>query len=240
MVCGPALARDALGTVQSFAFKWTLGYRSVTSDRMRRLEPGARILLVRPSLDLREATLSGVNEVVPEWSAKAQDNLVNAISHHFEDRGMMLMTVNFDGNSDPQIDQMLKLNAAVTNSISKYTNLGGGRLPSKAGFDWTLGEDVSVLCGSLPPRERQRVQYILFVSGSGSYPTARKIALSSASLLVGGLPNLGSQQLIATLVDARTGQVVWFEQREVALGKDLRTPEGAEDFVDLLVRRLPL
>jgi len=62
-----------------------------------------------------------------------------------------------------------------------------------------------------------------------------------AGLATGQLVDIGGgrQVAVATLVDLRTGQVVWFNLMARQTG-DLRTPQGTADTVDELLEDLPL
>jgi uncharacterized 2Fe-2S/4Fe-4S cluster protein (DUF4445 family) len=51
---------------------------------------------------------------------------------------------------------------------------------------------------------------------------------------------LGSQQIFASLVDLRTGQVVWFNVATAGPQADIRTPEGANLLVKDLLKGVPL
>jgi hypothetical protein len=54
-----------------------------------------------------------------------------------------------------------------------------------------------------------------------------------------GVP-LGGQYAYASLVDLRTGNVIWFNTVIAAPGQDMRDPEGAQSLVGVLMRGAPL
>jgi len=54
-----------------------------------------------------------------------------------------------------------------------------------------------------------------------------------------GVP-LGGQQAFASLVDLRTGNVIWFNVAQAAPSEDMRQAEGATGFVNRLMRDAPL
>ncbi len=54
-----------------------------------------------------------------------------------------------------------------------------------------------------------------------------------------GIP-LGSQQAFTSLVDLRTGQVIWFNMAIAGPQADMRNPEGATSLVSSLLEDAPL
>src|SRR5690606_6310794 len=106
-------------------------------------------------------------------------------------------------------------------------------------LDWTLGEGVAEL------REATGADYALFSYIRDSYTSEGRAALRVlgvlAGLATGQLVDIGGgrQVAVATLVDLRTGQVVWFNLMARQTG-DLRTPQGTADTVDELLEDLPL
>jgi hypothetical protein len=58
--------------------------------------------------------------------------------------------------------------------------------------------------------------------------------------LLGGPIITGSQRVTGTLVDLKTGQVVWYQWGIVGSGADIRTPEGAVEEIAKLFKDLPL
>jgi hypothetical protein len=51
---------------------------------------------------------------------------------------------------------------------------------------------------------------------------------------------LGGQVAYASLVDLRTGNVIWFNTMIAAPNQDMRDPEGAQSLVQTLMRGAPL
>ncbi len=51
---------------------------------------------------------------------------------------------------------------------------------------------------------------------------------------------MGGQVITGSLVDLKTGQIVWYQTMGVPSGTDIRTPEGAGEAVNILFKKLPL
>ena len=122
----------------------------------------------------------------------------------------------------------------VGRSIQAFS-YGYIKLPSKRGpFDWTLGEGARALQPS------DDVRYALFVTGRGSFASAGRKTASVAAALLGVSMPLGHQAVFASLVDLRTGQVVWFNVARLGADTDIRTAEGARTLAAALMKGAPL
>jgi hypothetical protein len=137
--------------------------------------------------------------------------------------------------SDTRLGQILRLNEAVSISILAYTS-PGNQLATKRGkkLDWTLGPGVEEL------RKATGADYALFTYVRDSYTSAGRKALRVVGLLLLGGDIGGGRQIgVTTLVDLRTGQVVWFNFLAKQTG-DLRDPAGAQKTAENMLRGIPL
>jgi hypothetical protein len=107
-------------------------------------------------------------------------------------------------------------------------------LPQKGeALDWTLGPGVKLL------RDKYHGDYALFVHLRDSYSsTGRQALIGVAALLLVPVPG-GFQSGFASLVDLRSGKVVWFN-RLLSVNGDLRNKDDARDTVGELLKGLPL
>ena len=87
------------------------------------------------------------------------------------------------------------------------------------------------------------MDYALFLHAEDSFASTGRVALQVlgiAGCFVGFCaPNMGggSQFAYASLVNLRTGEVVWFNVLQSRIG-DIRTPEGAAVMVERLLGRM--
>jgi hypothetical protein len=87
------------------------------------------------------------------------------------------------------------------------------------------------------------MDYALFLHAEDSFASTGRVALQVlgiAGCFVGFCaPNMGggSQFAYASLVDLRTGEVVWFNVLQSKIG-DIRTDVGAAEMVERLVGRM--
>jgi len=191
-----------------------------------------KLLVLRPDVTVGSITTGGMVEPRADWTDQARASIVDAIRAQQATRG---------GN----VTFVERLNAAVAESIVIHKYLGD-YLPTKRGkgLDWTLGQQAVRL------GQKTGYDYALFMHAEDQVASRGRIALGVLGLagcIVGFCaPNVGGAQQIdyASLVDLKTGEVVWFnvviagsQVPGIAFG-DLRTPAGAAQMVDRLLGRM--
>lgn len=200
------------------------------------------LVVLRPNVQVGSVTTGGLVEPRAEWTEKARANLLQALSAQQAQRGGRTLILD-DRNSAPgvpaeQVADLERLFAAVGSSILLHRYLGL-ELPTKRrqGLDWTLGEDA------ISFGRATGMDYALFLHAEDSFASTGRVALQVLGIAgcfigfcapgVGG----GRQQAYASLVDLRTGDVVWFNILQSQIG-DIRTAEGAAEMVDRLLGRM--
>lgn len=196
------------------------------------------VVIVEPDIQLSEVLAGGVQEPRMEWSLAARRNYPEAVHATLESAGTRQVPdfdVPDDLPPDSRLGQILRLNEAVSLSVLAYTS-PGNQLATKRGkrLDWTLGPGVEEL------RKATGADYALFTYVRDSYTSGGRKALRVAALLLlGGDIGGGRQVGVTTLVDLRTGQVVWFNFMSNQTG-DLRDAQGAAATAQRMLRGLPL
>lgn len=195
---------------------------------------GARILVVEPDIELSVLTIAGLEEPRADWTKSAQANLDAAVQDTLRARSHQFRELDPAAAQEGRVGQLLRLHEAVGLSIMAF-DYGALDLPNKKGrFEWTLGEGARAL------GEAYDADYALFTYGRGSYSSSgRKVAMVGMALLGVGLQP-GGQQAFASLVDLKTGQVVWFNVARAAPSADMRSPEGAKELVTAMMTDAPL
>lgn len=195
---------------------------------------GARILLVEPDVELSVITIAGIDEPRADWTKSAQGNLDAAMQAVLKARSHEFRELDPANAQEGRIGQLLRLHRAVGLSIMAF-DYGALDLPTKKGrFDWTLGEGAQAL------GQEYGADYALFTYGRGSYSSGgRKVAMVGAALLGVALPT-GGQQAFASLVELKTGRVIWFNVARAAPTADMRDAEGAQAFVEAMMKDAPL
>jgi hypothetical protein len=205
------------------------------------------LLVMRPDVQVGTVTAGGLVEPRAEWTEQARGHLLRALREQQAGRGGRTVVME-TRQSMPGVDPKLvadleRLHNAVGNSIAlhKYAGL---TLPTKRrGIDWTLGEDAVRL------GRATGMDYALFLYAQDAIASTERTALQVlgiAGCFIGfcAPQGGGGQAAYASLVDLRTGDVVWFNILQtgsqlpgITFG-DIRTAEGADQMVDRLLGRM--
>ena len=206
------------------------------------------LVVMRPDVRVGLITTGGMIEQRADWTEQARTNLLRALTEQQAGRGGRTMIAetrsSFQGVSPEQVAALERLHSAVGNSIALHKYMGA-RLPTKRrqGIDWTLGEDA-VKFG-----QAVGMDYALFLYAEDNFASTGRTALQVIGLagcFVGfcAPSSSGGQVAYASLVDLRSGEVVWFNVLQtssmlpgVQMG-DIRTPEGAAQMVERLLGRM--
>jgi hypothetical protein len=208
-----------------------------------------KLLVLRPDVTVGSLTTGGMVEPRADWTDQARASIVGALRAQQATRGGHLLVIEhrneLSGVSPDELADVERLNAAVDQSIVEHKYLGD-YLPTKRGrgLDWTLGDDAVQL------GRKTGYDYALFLHAEDQVASTGRIVLGvlgAAGCLVGFCaPNIGgaTQLDYASLVDLKTGEVVWFnvvragsEVPGIKFG-DLRTPQGAQQMVERLLGRM--
>ncbi|MEO8455843.1 MAG: hypothetical protein ABI454_11855 [Sphingomicrobium sp.] len=208
-----------------------------------------KLLVLRPDVTVGSLTTGGMVEPRADWTDQARASIVAALRAQQASRGGQVTIVEHRnevaGVTAQELADVERLNAAVDDSIVVHKYLGD-YLPTKRGkgLDWTLGQDAVHL------GQKSGYDYALFLHAEDEVASGGRIALGVLGLagcFVGFCaPNVGGQQQLdyASLVDLKTGEVVWFnvvlagsQVPGIKFG-DLRTPQGATQMVERLLGRM--
>jgi hypothetical protein len=235
------LAAGLLALAATSASAYTLD-RIATGPDGRPVEIRGSVVVVEPDIELSLVTAGGLEEPRRAWSEAARRHYPAAVGRWLRRAGVEHrpdFDLADDLPADSRLGQLVRLHEAVALSIALYSRKGS-YLATKGGrMDWTLGPGVSEL------REATGADYALFTYLRDSYTSDGRAALRVlgvlAGLATGQLLDIGGgrQVAVVTLVDLRSGQVVWFNLMSRQTG-DLRDPEGADATVRELLEDLPL
>jgi hypothetical protein len=208
-----------------------------------------KLLVLRPDVRVGALTTGGMIEPRADWTDQARSSIVAALQAQQSGRGGHVLIVQHRnellGVPEQELADVERLTAAVDESIVLHKYLGD-YLPTKRGrgLDWTIGDDAVQL------GRKTGYDYALFLHAEDQVASTGRIVLGvlgAAGCIVGFCaPNIGgaTQLDYASLVDLKTGEVVWFnvvragsEVPGIKFG-DLRTPQGAEQMVERLLGRM--
>lgn len=208
-----------------------------------------KLLVLRPDVTVGSVTTGGMIEPRADWTEAARANIIAALKAQQAERGAQVLVVErrsqVPGVDSASVADIERLNSVVDESIVLHKYLGA-YLPTKSrmGLDYTLGEDA-VAFG-----RKTGFDYMLFLHAEDAFASKGRIALQVlgiAGCVIGFCaPNIGGggQLAYASLVDLRTGEVVWFNVLKtgtqiagINMG-DIRTPAGAAQLVERLLGRM--
>jgi hypothetical protein len=203
---------------------------------------------MRPDVSVGSVTTGGMVEPRADWTETSRVNLIDALKAQQAGRGGNVLILDRrdalpNVNADTVAD-LERLHGAVGNSIALHKYLGA-YLPTKRrrGLEYTLGADA-VSFGHATGYD-----YALFMYAEDSFASSGRVALGVVGLagcFIGFCAPMGGggQFAYASLVDLRTGEVVWFNVLQtgsqvagIKFG-DIRTPEGAAQMVERLLGRM--
>ena len=202
-------------------------------DRLESVRENPRVVLMPPDIRYYLLTAGGVSEPHAEWTEAAQANFNVAVENYARQIGTDLTIVDPANMGDAHF-RYEKLHSAVGMTILNH-QFGMFKLPSKgngAVFDWSLGPDINVLA------EEHDADYGLFVYYRDYQASGGRVAFAILAAAAGVGVATGSEGGFASLVDLRTGDVVWFNVVSVGAG-ELRDPDGAVAAVNELFSDIP-
>jgi hypothetical protein len=200
------------------------------------------MVVMRPSVQVGRINFGGTIDQRADWTEASRALILAELRRQQAARGGRTLVLerreDAPGFSPERVADLERLFQAVGSSIILHRYLRV-ELPTKRrqGLDWTLGEEA-VAFG-----RATGMDYALFLHAQDAYATDERVALQVLGVVgcligfcapqIGG----GSQQAYASLVDLRTGDVVWFNFLQSQLG-DIRKPEGAAQLVERLLGRM--
>ena len=213
--------------------------RQVADSGFRPPEGNYRLIVMQPDISVGILTAGGAVEPHEQWTNQARDNVIKALTAQQASRGgqTKVVATREETGADPaMVTDLMWLHKAVGLSIQlhKYAMYP---LPTKKDrFDWTLGSQA-VAFGAAT-----QYDYALFLRAEDSFSSGGRVALQVAGFLtcmvgVCVAPAGGQQVSFASLVDLKTGKVVWFNVLSSGVG-DIRSPDGAQKMVDLLLDQM--
>jgi hypothetical protein len=221
------LSRVLCGLAISLALAFPAFAQGSRAEGFTRLPPGAKVALMPPDVELYAISAGGIPEPREDWTRAALQHIKEIYRERKAKARVEVVELPDDG--DETVEELKRLHGAVTRAIALHHS-GQFALPSKQGkLDWTLGSEVGVL------RQKSGADYALFLHIRDSYATAERVL----AVVVGALFRTivmpgGTQAIAASLVDLKSGQVLWFHRLQRATG-DLREREPARETLDALL-----
>ncbi len=209
-----------------------------------KIEKVKTITVIPLTVDVYQVTAGGVKEKMDEWCMQAKRNVLTAIEDELKLRPLLNIKsfpeILMSEDRKINLEQTGALFEAVNSSIIFHTyGQPVHRFPEKIqNFDYTLGPEVRQLSG--------QTDALLLVRGVDNIATAGRKALQAGSVILGALagvqvtPNMGVTAVNLALVDANTGEVLWFNFHASAGDHDLRNPLDTTAMVMDILKDFPI
>ena len=202
-----------------------------TIDKLDTVRENPRIVLMPPDIRYYLLTAGGIPEPHAEWTAAAEENFTIAVKEYADSIGTDL-TIMDESNMSPLETRYEELHSAVGMTVIS-SHFGPYKLPSKQGqFDWSLGPEIRTI------GEEHDADYALFVYYRDRQASGGRVAFAILAAAAGASSDTGGERGFASLVDLRTGDIVWFNI-VTAGSSELRKKEGAAAAVAKLFKDIP-
>ena len=202
------------------------------------LEPlaGRKVVVMKPDIELFVIQSGGIPELNAGWTSSARIGVAGFLSRRLSARRVTVISaeqVDAEREDDPRAVQLLRLHSAVAENILASHFGRSDRLPTKERrFEWSLGAEARVLA------QRYQADYALFIAFHENYPTEDSVGPDSGRLSRRFAAMSLYRKGYAMLVDLKSGQVVWFAERD-RRSPGLRTSGELRATLDNLLENFP-
>lgn len=211
-------------------------------DINQRIASYGTILVLPPKVDLYEVSAGGTAEKMDDWSEQGTSNVVQSLKGSLSASRIPCLFLNPDTLSAERkvtLDETSALYDAVDNSIllHAYGNEQTGFAEKEKRFEYSLGPETSDLA--------MTADAVLVVRGVDYISSSARKAAQAGAMVVGMLfgvvvtPRGGITALSVSLVDAKSGTIVWHAINASEGGFDLRNPASTGKIVASLLKPFP-
>ncbi|HAA93194.1 MAG TPA: hypothetical protein DCE33_12160 [Rhodospirillaceae bacterium] len=194
-----------------------------------------RVLVMPSEVTLYELTAGGLKEPQAAWTQRGKENVDRALESVLTEnksKFVVYKTPDPDDAGAERQRQVIALQDVIAQTIL-LANYSGRHLGLKSELDYSVGTSAQSL------NSKNRADYALFVTMTDSFSSAGRRAVMALGALVGISVRGANQAGLASLVDLKTGEVIWFNVFAKGFG-DLREPSGAISAVRTLLAEFPL
>ena len=208
-----------------------------------RIKTTHTITLIPLRTDVYQISAGGVGEKMDEWSSQAKRNVIDAIQQELSFKPMLnvkpFAETLLSEEKMINLEETAALFDAVSYSIIIHTyGPPEQRFAEKVtNFDYSLGAEISELSDG--------ADAILIVSCFDQIATAGRKAVQAGSIILGALVGVQLTQQIGVtvvnvaLVDAGTGDILWYNRHASGGDHDLRNPINTYELIKVLFKDFP-
>ncbi|MBF0523165.1 MAG: hypothetical protein HQL24_08940 [Candidatus Omnitrophica bacterium] len=198
--------------------------------------------VISPGVKIYSLTAGGIDQYNDEWSIQSKEKILRLIKEKLETvSNSKVAYIDEKQLNESQKDLVSEQNGmffTVAHSIIAHTYLPVSQFPYKVkNFDYTMGDEVGDL------NSIANVDTLLFCSGRNYIWTTGRVSLSIFGALLGAATGVcvivpaGPEWIVLSLVDAKTGEVIWFNYKPMP--GDLRNEDVDKKIIDELFKDFP-
>ena len=203
-----------------------------------------KVIIMPPQIDVVEIGAGGMAEKIDDWSEQGRANVIAAIEAELKSKaGLEVRAAPLETLPD-------NLRTALADTQSLFDVVNGSVLLHLYGppphrfeeklldFNYSLGSETSKLL-------LDDADSFLFVKGTDQISTAGRRAMQTTAMLAAAavgiilIPQMGVTFMSVALVDARKGDIIWFNFDRSEGIYDLRNRDGAASFVKRILSKFP-
>jgi hypothetical protein len=190
-----------------------------------------KVVVLPVDVELIEVTAGGVEEEVPDWSAEASRNVAQAVSAAIKaDASLQEVTMpRLSGDLAETLEEHLALYNLV---IRTATNIGWAHKIRH--FDYSIGPGLAALQRKTGADAAVMVYGRDYVSTAGRKAKAVAGNLPIVSIFTGPPPELGHSFIHISVVDLKTGDLLWMNSDYRKGATTLRDHEDSDRVVDAI------
>ena len=204
-----------------------------------------KLTLLPPRVDVFEIGAGGVLEKIDDWSESGVRNVLKAFESELGQRnGVQLSSLDTAQLPDElkvELEQTQLLFDAVSASVALHVY---GQEPlrfddKKTNFQYSLGAETAKLA-TTGADAFVIVKGIDQISSPGRQAVQLGTMIAAAVVGIAVVPQGGITAMNAALVDARSGDILWYVSLRSPGGHDLRDPASVSAFVKNLLTGFPI
>lgn len=197
-----------------------------------------RILLMPTDVVVLQVGTTGLPLPRERWTQKVQNGFASTARELLSDRGRQLVRYRTDDNAvvPYQREELpaIRMQRAVMQTVLNQRYGDAAPLPDAAPANWTLGTSVA------PLRQAYDADLALFlIYRQATSSTGRTVMTLVQTALFGAIQPTSQSVAFASLVDLRTGELVWTNVLQ-AQGFDTNEPNAINERARELLTEMPL
>lgn len=190
-----------------------------------------KVVVLPVDVEIIEVTAGGVEEEVPAWSAEASKHVARSVSAAIEaDTTLQEVTMSrVSGDSAENLEEHLALYRLVINTAT-----GVGWEHKIRHFDYSIGPGLAALQRTTGADAAIMVYGRDYVSTAGRKAKAVAGNLPIVSIFTGPPPELGHSFIHISVVDLKTGDLLWMNSDFRKGATTLRDPGDSDKVVETI------